>query len=136
MSRLMKLLSAAVALAACPTIAHGQNASGGLRISVTIPEVCQIESVTLVSNSDGVTSGSVFEMCNGGRGFRVVASHRMLVSGEQVQINYAGQIRQLDSSGTSDIAHRTSPVVGTVPVTIQTSGLVESLAISLGVAVI
>lgn len=136
MPRLVKLFSAATALVACPTIVYGQNASGGVRITVTVPEVCQIESVTLVSNSDGVTSGTVFEMCNGGRGFRVMASHRMLAGSEQVQINYAGQVRQLDSSGMSDIAHRTSPVVGTVPVTIQTSGLVESLAISLGIAVI
>lgn len=136
MRRLVKLISAAAALAACPTIAHGQSASGGVRITVTVPEVCQIESVTLVSSSDGITSGTVFEMCNGGRGFRVMASHRMLASGEQVQINYAGQVRQLNSSGISDIAQRTSPIVGDVPVTIQTSGLVQSLAISLGVAVI
>jgi hypothetical protein len=136
MRRLAKLFSAAAALAACPTIAHAQNASGGVRITVTVPEVCQIESVALVSNSDGVTSGTVFEMCNGGRGFRVVASHRTLASGEQVQINYAGQIRLLDSSGVSDVAQRSSPIVGTVPVTIESSGLVQSLAISLGVAVI
>jgi hypothetical protein len=66
----------------------------------------------------------------------VLASHRALASGEQVQINYAGETRQLDSSGISDIAYRTGPSFGEVPITIQTSGLTETLAISLGLAVI
>src|SRR3546814_17596348 len=65
-----------------------------------------------------------------------MASHRMLADGEQVQINYAGEIRQLDNSGLSDIAYRRGPVVRNVPVTIRTDGLMQSLAISMGIAAI
>ncbi len=129
---------AIIAVAAFPTAAHASgDASGGARISLVVPEICQIEASTINVDASGASaSGTVFEMCNSGRGFRVLASHRMLAQGEQAQISYAGQTSQLDSSGTSDIAQRSGPTVGNVPVTIQTSGLVQNLAISLGLAAI
>ncbi len=129
---------AAIATAALSSPAHAEgNASAGFRISLTIPEVCQLEaSDILIAQDGGGATLNVFEMCNSGRGFRVMASHRALAVGEQVQINYAGQVRQLDSSGMSDVAQRSGPVVGNVPVAIQASGLVETLAISLGLAAI
>lgn len=129
---------AIIAAVAFPTAAHATtDASAGVRISLVVPEICQIESSALIVDADGVSaSGTVFEMCNSGRGFRVMASHRMLIEGEQVQINYAGETRQLDSSGMSDVAYRSGPTVGNVPVTIQTNGLVQGLAISLGLAAI
>jgi hypothetical protein len=134
----MRRYIAIIAAAAFPTAAHANtDASAGVRISLVVPEICQIESPTITVDASGETaSGTVFEMCNSGRGFRVMASHRVLAEGEQVQINYAGQIRQLDSSGMSDVAHRSGPTVGNVPVTIQTNGLVQNLAISLGLAAI
>src|SRR3546814_4114852 len=92
--------------------------SAGFRISLVVPEVCQIESSDIIVDAgSGLATGTVFEACNSGRGFRVMASHRMLADGEQVQINYAGEIRQLDNSGLSDIAYRRGPVVRNVPVT-------------------
>ena len=134
----MRRYIAIIAAAAFPTAAHANGAaSAGVPISLIVPEICQIEASTLTVDASGDSaSGTVFEMCNSGRGFRVLASHRPLVSGEQVQISYAGEIRQLDSSGMSDIAYRSGPTFGEVPVTIQTNGLTGTLAISLGLAVI
>ena len=135
MRRFIAFLAAA---AAFPTAAQaGTDHSAGARISLVIPEVCQIDTADIVVDQDGGrASGNVLERCNSGRGFRVMASHRMLAGGEQVQISYAGQTRLLDSSGISDVAHRIGPTFGNVPVTIQTSGLVGNLAISLGLAII
>ncbi len=125
-------LSVAMAL---PAPAAAETA--GARITLTVPEVCQIEtSAILVDAEAGSASGSVFEMCNSGRGFRVLASHRALAEGEQVQIDYAGEIRQLDRSGISAVAQRSGPTIGHVPVRILTDGLVGNLAISLGLAII
>ena len=136
MHRLTKITLAAIGLTACPSVAFGQTASGGIPISVSVPEVCQIEALNLVGNSSGFVSGTAFELCNSGRGFRVMATHRSLENGERVTINYAGMTQELDSSGVSDVAERSSPIVGPVPVSIQSTGLVQGLAISLGVAVI
>ena len=129
---------ALIAAAAFPAAAHaGSGDTAGARISLVVPEVCQIEASDIVVDADGGSaSGTVFEMCNSGRGFRIVASHRELAGGEQVQFSYGGEIRELDGSGLSDVAYRSGPTFAQVPVSIQTSGLVQNLAISLGVAVI
>lgn len=134
----MRLYIAIIAAAAFPAVAHaGTNDTAGARISLTVPEICQIDSSAITVDPSGESaSGTVFEMCNSGRGFRVVASHRILEDGEQAQINYAGETRQLDSSGISDVAYRSGPVIGNIPVTIQTNGLVQNLTISLGLAAI
>ena len=120
------------------TTAHSNtDASTGVQISLVVPEVCQIESSSITVDASGETaSGTVFEMCNSGRGFRVIASHRSLVGGEQAQISYDGEVRQLDSSGFSDVAYRNGPTLGNVPVTIQTNGLVQNLSVSLGLTII
>ena len=134
----MHRLVATLAVTLLPAAAHaGSNASGDARISLVVPEICQLESpaITVDANGDSA-SGTVFEMCNSGRSFRVVASHRTLVDGEQVHINYGGATRQLDRSGVSDVAQRDGPTVGDVPVTIQADGLMENLTISLGLAII
>lgn len=136
MNRLILFCLAASALPAAAQ-AEGGRSSAGLRISVTVPEVCQIEaSGILVDSATGLASGTVYEMCNSGRGFRVVATHRSLAEGEQVRINYAGETRQLDASGISALAYRAGPVADRVPVSIQSTGLVQDLAISLGLSVI
>lgn len=130
-------LCLACACASIPAAAYAEGGdSGSLRISVTVPEVCQIDATTVTHEESGITSASVLEMCNSGRGFTVFASHRGLQDGEEVQINYDGQVRQLDSSGLSEVAQRSGPIFGYVPVTIQSSGLVQGLAISLGLAAI
>ncbi|MEH6790813.1 hypothetical protein [Parasphingorhabdus sp.] len=134
----MRRLIALIAIVAFPTAANANSeALTGFRLSLTIPEICEIESSAFVVDANGISaSGSVFEMCNSSRGFRVIASHRMLATNEQAQISYAGETSQLDSSGLSDVALRSGPTVGNVPVTIQTNGLVQDLTISLGLTVI
>lgn len=127
--------AAAVAL---PAAAHANStASAGTRISLVVPEVCRIEApVIAVDRESGTAAGNVFEMCNSGRGFRVIASHRALDAGETARIAYAGQTRQLAASGQSDIALRHGPAARYVPIAIETQGLRQDLAISLGFAAI
>lgn len=127
-----------MAAAVFSTTAHGSTESStGVQISLVVPEVCQIESSAITVDPSGQSAtGTVFEMCNSGRGFRVIASHRSLSTGEQVQISYDGEVRQLDSSGLSDVAYRNGPIVGNVPVTINTSGLAQNLSVSLGLTIL
>lgn len=128
------LVAAAAVFAGDPAYAEASSSSN---ISVVVPEVCQIESSTITVDASGQSaSGTVFEMCNSGRGFRVIASHRPLGSGEEVEINYGGEIRQLDGSGISNLAYRHGPIVGDVPVTLQSSGLAESFSVSIGFTII
>lgn len=129
------LASAALGIIASPAHADS-SASGGARISLVVPEICQIEDASFVMDASGAASGTVFEMCNSGRGFRVIASYRSLEQGEQIEINYGGQIRQLDNSGISDIAQRSGPVVGDVPVSIRATKLTQNIAVTLGFAII
>lgn len=130
----ISLIAAATVLVMAP--GHAET-SGDFTVSLSIPEVCQIESSSLTIDASGQSaSGSVFEICNSGRSFQIVASHRPLVSGEEVEIIYDGEVRQLDSSGISDVAYRYGPVASPIPVEIRTNGLIESFSISLGVAVL
>lgn len=133
----MRCLLVFAIAAACSTTAHASDTSAGVRISAYVPEICEIDSSTLVVGAfEGTTHGTVFEMCNSGRQFRVIASYRTLGEGEKVQINYGDEVRQLDGSGMSDIAQRSGPTVRNVPIVVHTSGLEQSLAISFGIAVI
>src|SRR3546814_8173399 len=70
---------ACIACAAFPVAAYANgDASAGFRISLVVPEVCQIESSDIIVDAgSGLATGTVFEACNSGRGFRVMASHRM-----------------------------------------------------------
>lgn len=133
----LTLFCLAVSVLPAAAQAEGGRASGGVRISITVPEVCQIEASAIsVDAATGLASGTVFEMCNSARGFRVIASHRALEEGEQVRIDYAGETRQLDASGISALAYRAGPVADHAPVSVQSTGLVQDLAISLGLTVI
>src|SRR5690606_31273504 len=78
-------LCLACACASVPAAAHAEGGdSGGMQISVTVPEVCQIDASTIVHEETGLTLASVLEMCNSGHGFTIFASHRSLEAGEQV----------------------------------------------------
>ncbi len=124
-------------VAACSTAGQARGGSAGMQISAYVPEVCEIESTALVVDSQaGTTERSVFEMCNSGRQFRVIASYRALDDDEQVRINYGGEVHELDSSGMSDVGLRRGPMVRHVPISVQTSDLSQTLAISLGIAAI
>lgn len=136
MTRLISGTIFATAFALLPVAAHA-GAPGGFGISATVPEVCGIDaSEVVIQPGDGQVAGSVSEMCNSGRGFRVMASHRSLAQGEAVEIIYAGQAVQLDAMGISELAYGTGPVARHVPVLIRSNGLVETLAISIGIMAI
>ena len=134
-----KQRTAAMAFAvACSTAAQANtDHSAGFAISANVPEVCQLESSVLpVDVLNQTARGTVFEMCNSSRGFRVIASYRPLGDGEEVEFDYGGDIQELDSSGMSDVAQRGGPSVRNVPVAIRANGLAQNLAISLGIAAI
>ncbi len=121
---------------AAPAAASDRSASG-MQISLVVPEVCEIRAPTLaVNESDGVATGSIFEMCNSGRAFRIVASHRVLAENEEIEITYAGETRQLEESGASHVADRSGPSARAVPITVRPNRLNGSLAISLGIIAI
>ena len=123
------------AVLAFPSAAKANpGASAGMRISLNIPEICQLEaSIASVDPESGVTTGNVFEMCNASHGFRVIASHRKLVAGETARIVYAGQTSPLAPAGLTEISVRQGPVAKKVPFVVQARGLREELAISLGI---
>ena len=85
---------------------------------------------------DNSAVASIFEVCNSGRGFRVLASHRNLAAGENVEVTYGDEKRQLSASGVSDVATRRGPTLEQVPLKIETEGLTQPLVISFGLAVI
>lgn len=127
-----------IALASLPTVAHAaDDKRAGLSISLEIPEVCHIEAPDLVMDSvRNTATGSIFEVCNSGRGFRVLASHRNLSTGENVEVTYASITSTLNASGVSDVATRQGPTLEQVPLVIKTEGLSQPLVISFGLAII
>lgn len=137
MSRMLRI-AAPLAMAG---IATGANAAGGgsagLQVRVTVPEVCEVHlSGSLVATDAAIGSAQVVEMCNSQRQFRVIASHRALAEGEQVRLNYGGELNDLDKSGVSNIALVHGPRLRTVPITVQSVGLASALVISVGMAAI
>ena len=128
----------AVIASALPIIpAHAMDSSGGLRISVTVPESCHLDAGEVQFSADGgqlVTT--VTEICNSGRAFQVTASHRQLASAEKVSVFYAGNAVSLSDSGLSEIALRRGPTFERVPVAIDASNLETGIAISFGMTAI
>jgi hypothetical protein len=123
-----------VLLAVWSGAAHAEGtASGGLGISASVPEVCELSTTSAaLDHPAGATTLLVQEMCNSARGFQVVASHRPLSEEELVQLDYAGQANLLSPSGFSELAVRSGPRFEQVPVQIQSAGLRSGLVISLG----
>lgn len=113
--------------------AQAKSDSGGLNISVTVPEVCHLQAPDVVlTPSQNRFSAQVFEMCNGTSAFRVIASHRDLSDGETIAVTYGGQFSRLNAVGISDIAFRQGPFIGNRPIAIDAVNLKGPIAISLG----
>lgn len=125
---------AAVLLLLLPDVAQAnENAAAGVAISLTVPEVCQLTASDIVlSPSSTQATASIFEMCNGAGGFRIIASYRHLAAGEAIRVNYGGAITQLNAVGISEVALRAGPFVGAQRVAIQSSNLNDTLSISFG----
>ena len=111
--------------------------SGGFSISLTVPIVCDIEAADFVLDEGNNTiRGVVNEYCNSSRGFQILAGHRPLENGEQVDLDYDGTLASLDASGLSSVAFRSGARFGPVPVAIRTQGVLASLAVSFSVTAI
>jgi hypothetical protein len=136
----MKII-AGVALASAallvPAAAQAGETRGSMRISMTVPAVCNIDADGFaVSGTNSQVSGTVREFCNAAQGFMVMASYRPLEPGEQVTLSYDGEISQLAPSGMSAVAFRQGPRLSNVPVLIHSSGLHSGLAVSLAMTAI
>ena len=133
MKAIHALCTAAIAAIALPQAAFAEdNASQSFRINVRVPAYCEINaSAIIASEGDGIATGTVFESCNSGDGFQVVASHRELETSEVVAFNYAGQTSYLRQDGWSQVANRMGAKHGLRPIAVQYSGLTQPLAINL-----
>ncbi|GEM_PF-1742240 len=133
MRRFYKFTAAILAGSIATAANAGDGASAGFQLSLTVPEVCDVDVGTpLVVEEPGVAILQVSELCNSRRSFQVVASHRALEPQEQISINYGGQVNWLGMSGVSSVAFRQGPSLRTVPVTVQSVGVTSPLVISLG----
>ncbi|MGZ8345646.1 MAG: hypothetical protein ACXWUP_00905 [Allosphingosinicella sp.] len=99
-----------------------------------MPLVCEIDApVLIVDPAQNQVAGEVFEMCNSGRGFRVLASHRALAASEQVQLSYGTAVSTLSPSGLTEVARRHGARIGAVPISVTSSDLGASLAVGLAI---
>lgn len=115
---------------AVPALASS-DATGGLTISVRVPEFCDLEANDFIADQQNArVAGEVLETCNHNRGFQILASHRPLDMGEEVDVTFGEVHAQLGQSGLSPIAFRAGARHGPVPVTISTDGLTRMLRVS------
>ena len=136
--RLLFLLPAALGgLAFAAPAQAGGSDSAGFRISLTIPEVCDIRADDFfLDPTSGTVVGQIAESCNSGRGFQILASHRPLGEDESVEVNYGTQQSNLDDSGLSQIAFRYGPRHDMVPVSITPIVLAEAISVSFSLTVV
>jgi hypothetical protein len=133
MKPIVSLTTAAMIAFAWGAPARAEEAgSQSFRISVTVPEYCEIHASPInVGEGNGFAFGSVFESCNVQEGFQVAASYRSLEPGESVALSYAGQSRVLHADGWSQVANRVGAKYGVRPISIRHAGLTAPLAINL-----
>ena len=127
---------ASIFLLNSPAFAASQE-SGSFSISMTVPVICDIEAADfVVDKDDNIIRGVVHEYCNSSQGFQVIAGHRPLENGEQVNLDYDGTASSLDASGLSNIAFRSGARIGPVPVAIRPQGIVENFTVSFAITAI
>lgn len=124
-----------VALASFAPSARAEDAANGsFGMSAYVPEYCEISaSPLLVSQGDGILTGSVLETCNTAQGYSVVASHRVLASNERIAFSYGGIESQLQSHGWTEVATRAGARYGMRQISVRHSSLASPLAIVLTV---
>lgn len=108
------------------------DANGSFQMSAYVPEYCEISaSPIMVSDGDGILTGSVLETCNTEHGYSVVASHRALESNERIAFSYAGIESQLEPHGWTEVATRAGARYGLRPISVRHTSLASPLAIVL-----
>lgn len=129
-------LMAAVTLSQTVAIA-AESRSKNFVASAVVPESCGLDAISFVlDDNQNIARGFVNEYCNSSHGFQVLASHRMLESGEQVEVDYDGSFVSLDQSGVSSVAFRQGARFGPVPVEIRALSMTENLALSFSITAI
>lgn len=135
-ARVCGTVLAASAIFATPAIA-GESASGGFRISLNVPVVCDLDAQPFELDASGQHFvGQVQEFCNSNRGFQVFASHRMLEQDESISVDYGGSRSTLDLTGMSPVAFRSGARFGYVPVSIEATNLRAPIALEFGLTAI
>lgn len=125
------LATALISLGSATPALASKNATGGFAIAVRVPEFCDLQANDFVADQQSTrVVGQVLETCNHNRGFQILASHRPLEIGEEVDVTYGNDRAQLDRSGLSPIAFRAGARHGSVPVAISTEGLTRTLQVS------
>lgn len=110
------------------------NDSGGFSVGVTVPVICDLEATDfIIDQTTNMITGQVQEYCNSSRGFHVLANHRPLLSGEQVDLTYGGVPSELAASGFSSVAFRSGARFGYVPITIRANNVEGPIALSFAV---
>lgn len=123
----------AISFSASATPAAAEtNARSGMRITLSVPEVCDLRATSLmVETSQSRATGSVSEYCNTSRGYQITANHRPLNAGEVVELTYGGLVRQLEASGVSPVAFRSGARRETIPLSVRADRLDSPLNLSL-----
>lgn len=129
MKRVLPMAAALVFMPAAASAASGSS----FGINLQIPVVCELDAPDLTIQPDQeFASGYAFESCNTQDGFMVMASHRPLEDGEQVEFNYAGQASMLSRAGSSVVATRRGAKHGQRMISVRQSQLREPLVLTLG----
>lgn len=127
----LSAVTVAILTALMPAQVAAENLDG-VKVSVKVEEFCGLTATGLeMSVGQQVLQTTVQETCNRASGFHVIAGHRSLLAGEQVQIEYAGTVSDLDESGMSNVVFRPGPRIGSVPVILRARGLRENLLVNL-----
>lgn len=109
MTKTLRVISAAAALAAAMTFAEaakaGPTAGQTFRVTATVPVACWVRPASPVLAETG-RSGQVVEACNSPGGFTVSANYRPLLATEKARLIYGD--RALDLAKTGDQVLRRS----------------------------
>ncbi|NVD26284.1 hypothetical protein HUO14_00030 [Parasphingorhabdus flavimaris] len=137
-SPLIKPIAIAVAMISGSFLAlpahAAPNDTGGFSVAVTVPVICDLEATDfIIDQTTNIITGQVQEYCNSSRGFHVLANHRPLLSGEQVDLTYGGVASQLATNGFSSVAFRAGARFGYVPITIHANNVEGPIALSFAV---
>lgn len=129
------VFSVLAAFSSFATVARAESAAtGSFQMSAHVPEYCEISAPPLlVTQGDGILTGTVLETCNTAQGYSVVASHRALASNERIAFSYGGIQSQLQSHGWTEIATRAGARYGMRPISVRHTSLASPLAIVLSV---
>lgn len=127
----MSRLPIALLTLALATPAAAAPDSTGARISLVIPEVCEISAGTVVlSPGTAETTTTIGELCNTNDFYQIAAMHRPLGPDEGGRISFRNASHSMDASGTTLLGGRSGPSASTTPVRFDELQLAAPMAVS------